>query len=126
MKSFLFLFSFLLLIGLTITGTSCQKETDCMANITCVDSAGIAVSNASVNLFAQVKDPNDPKGVATNTADVKASGTTDEGGKVSFVFKLPAVFDVRATVISGAKTFSGTSIIKLETGTAVEKTVTLR
>lgn len=126
MKSFLFLFSFLLLIGLTITGTSCQKETDCTANITCVDSVGTAVANATVNIFAQVKDPNDPKGVATNTADVKASGTTDDGGKVSFIFKLPAVFDVKATSISGAKTFTGTSIIKLEVGTAVEKTVILK
>ncbi len=126
MKSYLFLLSTLLLFGLTLIGTSCQKETDCTANITCVDSVGTAVANATVNLFAQVKDPNDPKGVATNTADVKASGTTDDGGKVSFVFKLPAVFDVKATFVSGNKTFSGTSIIKLETGTAVEKTVTLR
>lgn len=126
MKSLLFFFSSLLLIGLSLTGTSCQKETDCIASVKCVDSVGTAVSGASVILYAQVKDPNDPKGTTSYTADVKASGTTDGSGNVSFTFKLPAIFDVKASKVIGTKTYSGNSIIKLEEGATVEKTVTLR
>lgn len=126
MKSFLYLFTTLLIAGLAFTSTSCQKETDCKATIKCVDSSGIAVSDATVLLYAQVKDPNDPKGTTSYTADVKATGTTDESGQVNFVFKLPAIFDVKATKVVGIKTLSGTSIIKLEEGNSVEKTVTLR
>jgi hypothetical protein len=73
-----------------------------------------------------VKDPNDPKGSTTFTADVKASGTTDAGGQVNFTFKLPAIYDIKATVTSGTRTITGTSIIKLEEGKTVSKTVTLK
>jgi hypothetical protein len=126
MKSILFFLSTILLLGISITGTSCQKETDCIATVKCVDSAGVAVSGATVLLYAQVKDPNDPKGTNTFTADVKASGTSDGGGQVSFTFKLPAIFDVKATKEIGNKTYSATSIIKLEVGASVEKTISLK
>lgn len=126
MKSLLFLLSTFLLLALTISGLSCQKETDCTAKVICLDSTGVAISGATVNLFAQVKDPNDPKGTNTFTADVKASGTTDESGQVSFVFELPAIFDIDASKVIGTKTYKETSIIKLEVGETVEKTLTLK
>src|SRR4051812_19959325 len=126
MKSFLLLFSGFLISILVFAGTSCQKETDCKATVKCVDSVGSAISNAYVQLYALVKDPNDPKGTATYTADVKANGNTDGGGEVKFTFKLPAIYDIKATATVGTKTISGASIIKLEEGKSVDKTVTLK
>lgn len=126
MKSFLVLFSGFLITLFVFTGTSCQKETDCKATVNCIDSTGSVVANASVQLYALVKDPNDPKGTATYTADVKANGTTDGGGQVKFTFKLPAIYDIKATTVVGTKTLSGASIIKLEEGKSVSKTVTLK
>ncbi|PBQ33603.1 hypothetical protein CNR22_18080 [Sphingobacteriaceae bacterium] len=126
MKSLLLLLSGLLLSLFVFTGTSCQKETDCKATIKCVDQSGAALANASVYLYAQVKDPSDPKGIASQPADVKAEGVTDAGGEVKFTFKLPAIFNVNASVLVGAKTFSGTSIIKLEEGKTASRTITLQ
>lgn len=125
MKSFLFLISTVLIAGLSMMSTSCQKETDCKATVKCVDTLGNAMSGATVLLFAQVKDPNDPNGTITYTADVKASGTTDAGGQVNFTFKLPAIFDVRASKVEGTKTLEGNSILKLEAGETVSKTVSV-
>lgn len=125
MKSLLYLLSAFILVSLSMMSTSCQKETDCKATVKCVDTLGNAVSGATVLVFAQVKDPNDPNGTITYTADVKASGTTDGGGQVNFVFKLPAIFDVRATKEAGSILLEGNSILKLEAGETVSKTVTL-
>lgn len=105
-----------------LTGTSCEKNTDCKATVTCVDTAGLAVSNARVLLYATIKTSNG----GTVVADVKADGTTDNGGQVRFTFKLPAIYDIRATQIVGTKTLSGTGIIKLEEGKGAEKTVTIK
>ena len=126
MKPFLLLLSGLLISFFVFTNTSCRKETDCKATVRCTDSVGNAVENATVLLYALVKDPNDPKGTATFTADVKASGTTDGGGEVKFTFKLPAIYDVKATKVVRNKTITGISIIKLEEGKSVSKTVTLK
>lgn len=126
MKPILLLFSGFLITGLIFTNSSCQKETDCKATVRCIDSVGNAVANADVLLYALVKDPTDPKGTATHTADVKANGTTDGGGEVKFTFKLPAIYDIKATFAAGTKTMTGNSIIKLEEGKTVEKTVTMK
>ncbi|WP_317896618.1 hypothetical protein [Aurantibacillus circumpalustris] len=126
MKSFLVLFSGILISAFVLTGVSCQKETDCKATIKCVDSLGSVVANARVQLYAVVKDPNDPKGIATFTADVKADGNTDGGGEVKFTFKLPAIYDIKATSTLGSKTYTGASIVKLEEGETVSKTVTIK
>ena len=109
-----------------LTGTSCQKNTDCKATVTCVDSSG-PVSNANVLLYATIKTSQG----GTVTADLKAQGTTDEGGSVRFTFKLPAIYDIRATKVTtlsgtGTRTLVGTGIIKLEEGKASDKTVTLK
>ena len=126
MKSFLLLFSGFLISFFVFTNSSCQKETDCKAVVKCVDSIGNVVPNANIFLYAQVKDPSDPKGVATQTADVKANGTTDGGGEVKFTFKLPAIYDVKGSVLMGTKTYTGITIIKLEEGKTVSKTVTVK
>jgi hypothetical protein len=126
MKPFLMLFSGFLISCLIFTGTSCQKETDCIAVVICTDSVGSTLGNTYVQLYALVKDPTDPKGTATFTADVKANGITDGGGQVKFTFKLPAIYDIKATSVVGTRTVTGASIIKLEEGKSVSKTVTLK
>jgi hypothetical protein len=126
MKPLLVLISGFLMTGFFFSTTSCKKDTECKATVKCIDSVGNAVGNADVILFAVVKDPNDPKGTTTHTADVKANGVTDVGGEVSFTFKLPAIYDIKATASSGNKSITGLSIIKLEEGKSVSKTVTLK
>lgn len=127
MKSFLLLLSGLLISGLIFIGTSCKKETDCKVVVKCVNEAtGAAMGNVKVELFALVKDPSDPTGIKTDTADVKANGISDGSGEVRFTFKLPALYDIRATTSISNGVMSGSSIIKLEVGETVSKTVPLK
>lgn len=102
--------------------TSCKKKTDCVANIVCNDSTGVGVSGAQVFLFANVKTPQQ----GTVTADIRATGITDGSGRVSFTFKLPAIFNVTASKAVGSATLDGAQIIKLEEGKTVEKIVVIR
>jgi hypothetical protein len=110
--------------------TSCKKNTDCVGVVICQDSTGAGVAGTRVYLYANVKTPNQ----GTITADIRATGITDEAGRVSFTFKLPAIYDIMATKTvsaaatstSSTKTYSAVSIIKLEEGKTIDKTVTLR
>jgi hypothetical protein len=122
MKPLVIIFAGFLLSCLFFTNTSCRKKTDCVALIHCVDSAGGNWSGANVQLYAIVKTANG----GTVVADIKANGDTDGDGKAKFTFKLPAIYDIKATFKSGLKTYVGTGIIKLEEGETVEKGVTLR
>ncbi|MGZ3884961.1 MAG: hypothetical protein ACXVPQ_13205 [Bacteroidia bacterium] len=97
----------------------CAKKTDCIAKIICRDAAGNPKSGVDVHLFANVRDGN--SGIVT--ADLKADGFTDNQGQVSFTFKLPAIYDIKA-VSSG--TLVNTDIITLEEGKITEKTVTIQ
>jgi hypothetical protein len=119
----------LLMLAMNVFFISCEKNTECKANIKCVNDAGQPLQNATVRLYANVKTSTG----GTVTADLKANGVTDAGGLVSFVFKLPAIYDITATttaVGSGSaattNTIVGTGIIKLEEGKTVDKTVTLK
>lgn len=106
-----------LLSGLFLSAiilTSCNRDKTCKATIECKDSNGDAVKGAKVFLYAEVKK--NIKG------DVKAEGVTDENGKVSFIFKLPAIFDIETKVDS--KEAKG--MIKLEEGKEVIETVTVQ
>lgn len=123
MKPLVIIVAGFLLSCFLLTGTSCQKNTDCKATVRVMDSTGaMPVSNANVLLYATVKTSNG----GTVTADLKANGTTDSGGEVRFTFKLPAIYDIRATQVVGTKTLVGTGIIKLEEGKGSEKVVTLK
>lgn len=103
---------------------SCAKDTDCRATIRCLkDSSQAPVSNAAVMLYAVVKTQTS---TVTYTADLKANGTTDASGEVKFTFKLPAIYDIRATYTEASRTYTGASIIKLEEGKNVEKTVIMK
>jgi hypothetical protein len=122
MKPLVIIVAGFVLSCLIFTGTSCQKNTDCKATVRCIDSAGVGASNADVLLYATIKTANG----GTVVADVKASGKTDEGGEVRFTFKLPAIYDIKATSVIGTKTVTGSGIIKLEEGKGAEKTITLK
>jgi len=122
MKPLVIIFAGFLFCCFFFTNTSCRKKTDCVASIHCVDSAGGNWSGANVQLYAVVKTANG----GTVVADIKANGDTDGDGKAKFTFKLPAIYDVKATFKSGLKTYIGTGIIKLEEGETVEKGITLR
>ena len=125
MKQIALIFAGFLIATFALTNTSCQKNTDCKASVKVVDSLGIPVGNAAVLLYATIKTSSG----GTVTADVKANAVTDGGGEVKFTFKLPAIYDIRATFITTTvptKTLVGTGIIKLEEGKGADKTVTLK
>jgi hypothetical protein len=125
MKYFLGIISGFFLVTFTFTNVGCNKNTDCKASITVVDSTGKALSNVKVKLFANIKAGNPP---TTYVADVKAEGVTDAGGAVKFTFKLPAIFDISATkvITSPTRTLNGLGIIKLEEGKNTSKEVTVK
>jgi hypothetical protein len=122
MKPLLVIVAGFLMSCLFFTTTSCRKKTDCIASVQCVDSSGVNFEGVNVQLFAIVRTSNG----GTVVADVKATGDTDGDGKVKFTFKLPAIYDIRATKKVGSKTYVGTGIIKLEEGQTTEKSVTVR
>lgn len=122
MKQIAIILAGFLISTFALTNISCQKNTDCVATINCVDSVGVPVNNAAVLLYATIKTSSG----GTVTADLKANAVTDAGGTVKFTFKLPAIYDIRATMATPSKTIVGTGIIKLEEGKGSEKTVTLK
>jgi len=125
MKHIVLIFAGFLISTFVFTHTSCKKtNSDCIASIKCVDSTGKAFSNVNVLLYATVKNATNP--AVSYTADVEASGTTDNTGQVRFTFAFPAIYDVLATTTVSSKTYTGSSIIKLETGQTVQKTVTVK
>ena len=104
-----------LMIGL---GTSCQKNTDCKLIVTTVDTANNPLPAAAIKLFANVKTP----AGTTVEGDLKAEGVSGSDGKSTYTFKLPAIFDVKAT-LSGK---TGVGIVKLEEGKTVEKKIIIK
>ncbi|MBX3163894.1 MAG: hypothetical protein KF900_05395 [Bacteroidetes bacterium] len=125
MKSIAITITALLIVSVSFVTISCKKETDCKAVIKCVDASGYPVSGANVYLYAPVPVRTNT-GTTTYTADVTASGTTDGSGVASFVFELPATFDIRATATIDTSSALGMGVIKLEEGQTVDRTVILR
>ena len=120
MKPKFVLIAFVSTLFAMLTFTSCQKKTDCVATVICKDVNGLPLRGAAIQLFAIVRMP--PSNTATVTADVRANGVSDENGKATFTFKLPAIFDIKASV----GTATATGIIKLEVGSSVETSLTLQ
>lgn len=112
-----------LVLGAWLLASSCNKPTECKATVRCVDSTGSPLRNMNVQLYAPVKHGTPP---ITVTADVQASGVTDDNGLVKFTFKLPAIFDIKATGTSNSKPLAGAGLIRLEAGSGTEQTVTLK
>lgn len=108
----------ILIAAMVVAAAACQRKTDCMAVVHCNDVNDKPVTGAKVFLFANVKDKNN----GYVRADLTATGNTDAEGKVSFLFKLPAIYDVSVSV--GTQTASG--IVKLEEGKTTHETVILK
>lgn len=111
-----------LLSGFFVGMSSCKKDTACIASIKCIDSSGNSVSNAYVMLYALVKSAD---GKRIDTADIRANGYTDSDGELKFTFKLPAIYDIYASKYYGTKKFYSYSVIKLEEGQTIEKSVSM-
>ncbi|MBS1652697.1 MAG: hypothetical protein JSU07_11880 [Bacteroidetes bacterium] len=124
MKKYYHFVCLLSFFALSFAISSCEKKTDCNANITCVNAGGAPVSAASVSLFATVRYG--AGNTQTVIADVKAQGSTNSSGTVGFVFKLPAIYDVKAIATSGTGTIQGTGIIKLDEGQGSSVTITMQ
>lgn len=102
-------------VAFTFPLSSCQKNSDCTAVVTIVDTVGTHLSGASVRLYY---DPKNGKGF------VQSTQTTDGSGKTTFVFKLQAIFDVDVTY--GGKTAVKAGIVTLDPGNSVSKTITFK
>jgi uncharacterized membrane protein len=101
---------------MAVVNTSCQKETESNATIIVVNSMGGApVVGATVVLDCNTCQPVGTLQTATEI--------TDGSGRATFTFQLEAVLDVTVTHPTGTPT--ATSVVKLEAGKSVEKTVPL-
>ncbi len=95
--------------------SSCQKNSDCTAVVTIIDTVGTPLASASVRLYY------DPK---NGKKFVESTQATDGSGKTTFVFKLQAIFDVDVTY--GGKTAVKAGIVTLQPGSSVSKTITFK
>lgn len=104
------------LMFFAVTATSsCKKDKTCHGTVHVVDTAGVAIYNATVKLAAP-----------SVNGDVVYDGVTDGSGDISFEVKLPAIFDVVATK-STYPGMAGTGVIRLdEPGKKAEVTVTIQ
>ncbi len=114
------LLSYVLLSGLALTALwsldSCQKNTDCGAQVTIVDTLGHPCVGALVSLqYNSTVTP--PQTITRNF------GTTNSSGTVTYNFKDPAIYDVDVTYTSKTDTLG---IIKLSIGGTVSQTYTFR
>ena len=110
-------FASLMVIGLFLTlilMPSCNKNTDCIAVVSIIDTGGNPVAGATVTLFkTNVTQYN---GV---TANVTQTQVSDGSGGTTFTFALPAVLDITAVT----KTKSGKGQISLQVGETVQQTI---
>lgn len=121
MKIFFRLIGFSSIIACSLIDISCNKDTTCKVNVKCIQaSSGAPVSGADVKLYAPIKTTSG----STVTADVKAEGTTNADGVVSFNFKLPAIFNISATRVGDS--LSGTGLVTLEAGKTVDAVVQMK
>ncbi|HSY77058.1 MAG TPA: hypothetical protein VK890_09395 [Bacteroidia bacterium] len=106
-----------MVIGLFVTvilTPSCSKNTDCVAVVHVIDTAGNPVAGATVVLFkTNVTQYN---GV---TANVTQTQVSDGSGTCTYTFALPAVLDITAKTT----TKSGKGEISLQVGQTTEQTV---
>ncbi len=121
MKQVNYFWGVILIIVGSLVYLSCKKDTTCKVNVKCVNaSTGAAVGDALVKLYAPVKTASG----GTVIADVKAEGTTNSDGVVSFKFKLPAIFNIRAEKTSDS--LVGIGIVTMEEGKTVDATVQMK
>ncbi len=116
MKTFLLkisAFSFIvMLISVTFTSTSCNKDKTCHGKVKVTDTLGNPIASANVKLAAP-----------SVGGDVTYDGVTDGSGTSSFDVKLPAIFDVTAK----KGTLQGAGVLRLdEAGKSNEVTIVIK
>lgn len=108
-----------LLSLLTVTQSSCQKNTTCDATIFVVDTTGTGgvetpVVGATVYLSASGY-----KGAGS----VTGTATTDNTGHAYLTFQLPAIFNITATGTVNSVKMTGTGLVQLNVGGTATSTV---
>ena len=111
-----YLFAIFLFILFTAVWSSCQKDTQCNANVTIVDTAARPRSGVSVQLGYN--------GTTPGRTTISVTQITDITGTTQFSFKLPAVYDVNLTY--GGRTDSAVGNVRLAVGSTVNYTFTWR
>jgi len=109
---------FLLMMIVTISFQSCSKDEETIGVITVLDSAGNAVSSASVTLW-QDTSHNPSTGAQAN---VRVTQLTGSSGTAEFTFALEAYLNIDA--VKGTKT--GKAFIRLKQNESVSQTVVIR
>lgn len=109
----------LFLAAYSTVGTSCNKETQCDAVITVLDTVGNPIVGATVKLDCNGCPPPPPGSSATLQGDQQ---TTDGSGRASFSFQYEAVLDITVTHPTHTTT---TAILKLEAGKTTNKDITM-
>lgn len=105
---------FLLVLAVGTIG-ACRKDKTCTGLIIVNDgSNGLPAAGITVKLTTNVQKP--------GYQNIVTTGVTDGQGKVTFQFKLPAIYDIVIDA-QGPYSIGGTGIIKLEPGQTVSKTV---
>lgn len=110
----------ILAISFSILFNSCRKEDDtCFVIIKVVRLDGLSVSGANVKLTSNFANTNGVNPLASYLPAVKV---TDSEGKAEFQFKYQAILDVEASSVFG----TGNTIVKLQPGESVTKTVVIQ
>ncbi len=105
-----------LLLSFLYSLPSCQKNMDCKAVITILDTLSRPCANAAVSLQYNTVSAG-PQTTTVTTQNTDGTGTT------TFIFKEPAIYDVDVTYKGKRDTLG---IIKLVQGSTVSQTFTFR
>jgi hypothetical protein len=109
-----------LAISFSILSNSCRKEDDtCFVVIKVVRLDGLSVSGANVKLTSNFANTNGTNPLASYLPAVKV---TDSEGKAEFQFKYQAILDAEASSVFG----NGATIVKLQPGETVSKTIVIQ
>ncbi len=113
-----------LMLVIAFSSTSCKKDKTCHGKITVLDTAGLPIALATVQLSSPPSVPADPN--HTGGGDLHLTGVTDGSGIVNFELKLPAILDIVATS-SSFTGMTGKAILRLdEPGKTTEVSVTIK
>lgn len=96
---------------------SCAKKKNSYATVVCKDVTGNGIDSVTVELYSYVKKTDGTAG----TGYLKASGVTNETGRISFSFNVPSMYTIK--VFKNSQ--SASSFIKMEEGKEVQKDITL-
>ncbi|MGZ3885625.1 MAG: hypothetical protein ACXVPQ_13200 [Bacteroidia bacterium] len=95
-----------------VLSPSCQRKRDCIIYVSCKDSLGVAKPGITIQLYSYSTGTD---AAPVTAADLKAQGLTDNTGRANFTFKLPGMYKVVASSVSG----TGSGVVKSQEGRGV-------